>query len=946
MNFECPATQRGENKKTFLSLFLFSFTLFTLHFPLLSFAQKITFKGSVRDTANLPLEGATVMLMDPKDSSLVTFGRSQSGGNFELKNLDRQSYILKITFVGLRPYSQLIQPTDGDLGEIKMQAIAKDLNEVVIRGERSPVTIKADTIEYNADSFKVQPNSVVEDLLKRLPGVEVARDGTVKAQGQEIRRVTVDGKEFFGRDPKLATKNLPADAVDKVQVFDRKSDQAQFTGIDDGQREKSINLTLKEDKKKGAFGSVNAGAGPDNRYSTRASINRFSKTKQLSFLGMGNNVNQQGFSISDYMNFSGGMQRMMAGGGLRIQINAGEDSPIPLNVGGRNNGFVRSWGGGLNYNNQINKKTDLQSNYFFNDLSQVIDREVNQETFLPNGSFKTQQNTNQTTQNTTHRANITLDHKIDSLNSLKWTNNVSYASNVAQTGNSSRSFNQNGLLTNDGTRQSFSKGNNWRVNSELLWRHKFHKKGRTLSTNFTLGMDQNDRNGTLNAINGFYGANQQQLRTDTLRQTNTQANSRLNYGLTASFTEPLGKRKFLELNYALQQSRNDVNRQVFDVNQESRMPRFNALLSNQFRNNFTYQRGGLNFRLAEKLYNFSAGLSLQQSKLEGDLILQKTQINRTFVNLLPNARFKYDFGSSRNLNLTYDTDVREPSIQQLTPIVDNSDPLNIVLGNPNLRPEYSHRTNFNFHHFNQLSFSNFMVFADLVYTTNKIANGQQIDDKLVRTYQPVNVKDDYMVNANISKGFRIKSIGTRVNISTNLLLNRGITPINGVDNLTRRLESRNTLRLEYRYKEAIDLSASAAIAYNQTAYSLNSALNQSFVNQNYDVEGNFKLSKTVSLNTALDYSIYNFAASSFNQRVPLWNASISQFLLKNKRGELKLSVVDLLNKNVGISRSAQMNFLQDERIRSLGRYFLLSFTYNLKGLGRMPSGAVKIIRQN
>ncbi|TAG65554.1 MAG: TonB-dependent receptor, partial [Runella slithyformis] len=584
--------------------------------------------------------------MDPKDSSLVTFRRSQSGGNFELKNLDRQSYILKITFVGLRPYSQLIQPTDGDLGEIKMQAIAKDLNEVVIRGERSPVTIKADTIEYNADSFKVQPNSVVEDLLKRLPGVEVARDGTVKAQGQEIRRVTVDGKEFFGRDPKLATKNLPADAVDKVQVFDRKSDQAQFTGIDDGQREKSINLTLKEDKKKGAFGSVNAGAGPDNRYSTRASINRFSKTKQLSFLGMGNNVNQQGFSISDYMNFSGGMQRMMAGGGLRIQINAGEDSPIPLNVGGRNNGFVRSWGGGLNYNNQINKKTDLQSNYFFNDLSQVIDREVNQETFLPNGSFKTQQNTNQTTQNTTHRANITLDHKIDSLNSLKWTNNVSYASNVAQTGNSSRSFNQNGLLTNDGTRQSFSKGNNWRVNSELLWRHKFHKKGRTLSTNFTLGMDQNDRNGTLNAINGFYGANQQQLRTDTLRQTNTQANSRLNYGLTASFTEPLGKRKFLELNYALQQSRNDVNRQVFDVNQESRMPRFNALLSNQFRNNFTYQRGGLNFRLAEKLYNFSAGLSLQQSKLEGDLILQKTQINRTFVNLLPNARFKYDFGSS------------------------------------------------------------------------------------------------------------------------------------------------------------------------------------------------------------------------------------------------------------------------------------------------------------
>lgn len=251
----------------------------------------------------------------------------------------------------------------------------------------------------------------------------------------------------------------------------------------------------------------------------------------------------------------------------------------------------------------------------------------------------------------------------------------------------------------------------------------------------------------------------------------------------------------------------------------------------------------------------------------------------------------------------------------------------------------------NFFSFNQLSFSNFFAFLNLTYTTNKIANGQQINEKLVRTYQPVNVKDDYTLNANASKGFRIKALGTRVNLSTNLLLNRGITPVNGIDNRTCRLESRNTLRLEYRYKEIIDISTSAAISYNQTAYSLNSALNQSFVNQNYDVEGNFKLVKTLNFSTAIDYSIYNFAGSSFNQKVPLWNASVSKFFLKNNRGELKLSVVDLLNRNVGISRNAQMNFLQDERIRSLGRYFLLSFTYSLKGLGGLPSGGVRIIRQ-
>jgi Outer membrane protein beta-barrel family len=340
------------------------------------------------------------------------------------------------------------------------------------------------------------------------------------------------------------------------------------------------------------------------------------------------------------------------------------------------------------------------------------------------------------------------------------------------------------------------------------------------------------------------------------------------------------------------------------------------------------------------------GTSVQRSALEGDLILQNTHIARTFTNLLPNMRFQYNFAANRNLNFTYDTDVQAPSILQLSPIVDNTDPLNISTGNPNLRPEYNHRASLNFFNFNQLSFSNLFAFVNLNYTTNKIANAQQIDANLVRTYRPVNVKDDYTLVSTISKGFRIKAIKTRVNFSTNLLMNRGITPINEVNNRTRRLESRNTLRLEYRFKEIIDLSTSAAITYNQTQYSLNTSLNQSFVNQNYDVEGNVKLSKTLNVSSTLDYSIYNFAGSSFNQKVPIWNASISKFFLKNNKGELKFSVVDMLNRNVGINRIAQVNFVQDERIRSLGRYFQLSFTYSLKSfMGGMPSGGMRVIQR-
>ena len=914
-----------------------------------AFAQRISIKGALRDSANRPLDGATVMLLDGKDTSLVSFARSQSTGVFEFKNLANEAYFLKITYIGLQPVQQNIAPQKGeilDLGFIKMLPIPKDLNEVVVKGERDPVKIKQDTIEYNAGSFKVQPNAVVEDLLKRLPGVEVERDGTVKAQGQQVRRVTVDGKEFFGRDPKMATKNLPADAVDKVQVYDRKSDQSQFTGIDDGQREKTINLTLKEEKKKGMFGMATAGLGPDSRYSVKANLNRFSKKRQFSFLGMANNINQQGFSIDDYMNFTGAAQKMMTGGGIRLQFNSDDDAIIPLNFNGRNNGFVKSGGAGLNYNDQLSKKTELQSSYFYNQLDQLIDRETNRESFLPTGSFISKQNTAQNTTNNTHRASWTIDHKIDSLNSLKWTNNANYAQNSANTGSSANTTNANGLLENEGTRQSFSKGNTFRLNSELLWRHKFAKKGRTLSTNLTIGLEQSDRNGNLQAVNSFYAPSGAKNRVDTLRQTNTQTNERQSYGLTASYTEPLGKRRFLEVNYALNLTQSDVNRQVFDVNGDGRSPRFNTLLSNQFRNDFIYQRGGFNLRFNGTKYNFSTGLSVQQSTLDGELILQNAQIKRSFTNLLPNLRYQYNFSTSRNLNLTYDADVREPSIQQLSPIVDNSDPLNIVIGNPNLRPEYNHRVNLNFFNFNQLNFSNFFAFANFTYTANRITNAQQVDVNLVRTYRPVNVKDDYTFNANLSKGFRIKVLNTRVNFSTNLLLNRGITPINDIDNRTRRLESRNTLRLEYRFKEFFDISSSGSITYNQTTYSLNSALNQSFVNQRYDVEGNFKLTKSLNLSSSLDYSIYNFAGSSFNQKVPIWNASISQFFLKNKRGELKFSVVDMLNRNVSINRTAQANFVQDERIRSLGRYYLVSFTYSLKNLlGGAPSGGIRVIQQ-
>ncbi|MFM7488324.1 MAG: carboxypeptidase-like regulatory domain-containing protein, partial [Cytophagales bacterium] len=312
-------------------------------------AQKYSISGTVADSARSPLPSSTVMLLNAKDSTLINFGVTDVRGAFEIKNVSLGDYLLKITFVGYSPFEKKISASGNlsviNVGLIKMEAQNLQLGEVVIRGEKAPVTVKRDTIEFNAGSFKTKANANVEDLLKKMPGMEVDTDGTVRAQGTEVQRVMVDGREFFGRDPKLATRNLPADVVDKVQVFDKRSDQAVFTGIDDGVKEKTINLELKEDKRNGAFGNVMAGYGSNDRFQGKASINRFGKGQQISFLGMGNNINEQGFSFGDFMNFTGGSQQMMGGGGGRmsIQIDGNNNNGVPLNFGGRQNGIMTNY---------------------------------------------------------------------------------------------------------------------------------------------------------------------------------------------------------------------------------------------------------------------------------------------------------------------------------------------------------------------------------------------------------------------------------------------------------------------------------------------------------------------------------------------------------------------------------------------------------------------------
>ena len=926
-------------KKTFTTLLVFSLICLANSVQ----AQRFNIKGMVADTAKKPLESATVLLMSIKDSSLVSFARTKEKGDFEIKNVVQGQYFLKITFVGYKNYSQLLPQLEGldvmNLGIIKLLAISKELDEVQIKGERTPIAIKGDTIEYNAGSFKTRPNAVVEDLLKKLPGIEVDRDGTIKAMGQKVQKITVDGKTFFGNDPKMATKNLPADAVDKVQLFDRKSDQSQFTGIDDGSSQKSINLSLKEDRKKGFFGKIEGGyGGANSRYKGNTNINRFNKGNQLSFISTANNVNEQGFSIGDYLNFSGALSQMMAGGGGRMALNFGGEDEIPFNTGQRQNGYLTSWGSGLNANQTLSKKSEVNGSYFFNHLDTDMERNTERQSFLSGRNFSTQSLSLANNQNDSHRFNLTLDQKIDSANSFKLTTNLAFIQNGSSSTGQSNSKTDLGLLQNDGSRFNRATGNTNTVGGSLLFRHKFDKKGRTFSSNLVYGSNLEDKNGNLGAVNGFYNTAGQLLRRDTINQRNLQVNNRLNFGATLSYTEPLGKRKYLEINYIFKETDGNVNREVYDLKGD--VERINANLSNKFDTKFIINRPGFNFKYTKKSTNLSMGLAYQRSDLSGNIINRNLSIDRTFENILPNIKFNQKINQSNNLSINYDTDIQEPTIYQLAPIIDNADPLNITVGNPELRPEYNHRVSANYMSFNSFNFTNLFLNATLTQTTNKISNALTVDNFLARTYKPINFGNSTNLTISANYGIRLGRIKSNLNLGLSTGLSKGQALVNDQSNQTTQNSLKGDLSWAYNPSDVWSMTVSSDWRLTQTKYSINSNQNQQFFNSIYTAEVNFTPTKKLNFGSELNYFVYQ-NQNRPTQSFPIWNMSVSTYGLKNDRAEFKFSIVDVLNRNVGINFNADANYTQTERIKSLGRYFLVSMVYSLKG-GLKNQGGITI----
>ncbi|MCW3117019.1 MAG: hypothetical protein JWM28_1101 [Chitinophagaceae bacterium] len=926
-----------------LTCFIF-FILVFFATPIL--AQKGTIKGILLDTvAKLAIESATISLLQKKDSSLVSFSMTDNKGRFELSNVGHGEYRLMISHVNYHSSLKVFKLDDKteqlDFGIIVMNDLAKVLDEVVVTNDAPPVTLVGDTVQYNAGSFKVQPNANVEDLLKRLPGVKVDKDGTVKAQGEKVSKVLVDGKEFFGNDPKIATKNLPADIVDKVQVYNKQSDQAQLTGFDDGNSEKTINLKLKKDKKKGYFGKVNAGAGTDERYQGRFNVNSFQGARQMSAIGTANNTNTDGFSIMDILNFTGELSRMMkgtGGGGGNININISNDDPNSSLAGmaGNNTGINTIWGGGLNYNNIIGNKTAFTSNYFYNRYNPQAESHIQRQYLLPDSSYFYNLNSLSAKTNNNHRLNLSADYQIDSFTSLKISPSFSYQKTNNNTASDYTTLSESLQKSNEGFSNNGANSEGYNFRTDVLFRKKFRKKGRTFSISLQSTINTSQGDGSLEAINSFYDRAGSLIRQDTINQHNLIDNTLNGYTARVVYTEPLFRRSLLEFSAGKSNTKSVAEKTTHDYDKTTgKFDNINSLLTNDYENRYGYNNAGIRLRKQTKKYNYALGLVWQQAELEGKIFSanKDSVIGKTFKNLLPNARFQYYFSKFKNLQVNYSAYTNQPSAAQLQPVADNTDPLNIKEGNPDLKQEYTQSIQTNLFFVNPYKNRNLFAFFNLQQTQHKIVNYDRIDSFGIKTTRPVNVNGVYSISGDINWSFPVRFLKASLSIGSNMNYYKSKQFINTLKNVINTISLGPDLRLDINATEKLQISLSAGVNYNNTKYSLLAALNTTYFSQRYETEFSWQLPGKFLLSSDFIYSINSQRAVGFNTRVPLWNAGISRQVLKFNRGEIKLSVNDLLNKNIGISRNANQNYIEDSRITTLRRFFLLSFTYNLSKTG-------------
>ncbi|MGN6266657.1 MAG: TonB-dependent receptor domain-containing protein [Ginsengibacter sp.] len=900
-----------------------------------SFSQTITISGQVMDEhEDKPVSEAVVALLTPKDSFLYAFTRTDANGKYELKSVSPGKYIV---MTSQPKYADLLSDIDAEtnttLPAIQLMSKAELLQAVIVK-TGSPLKIRGDTTVYTADSFKVSANANVEELLKKLPGIQVDKDGNIKAMGETVQKVLVDGEEFFGNDPGMAVKNIRADAVKEVQVFDKKSEESEFTGIDDGKTQKTINLKLKENKKTGYFGKVDLAAGPekhiDNRYNSNLMFGSFKGKRKLSAFVLNGNTGQSGLSWED---------RQKYGGDDNFSLDVNDNGDLSFSYTGNNddepyvdpqNGYMTNVNAGLQYSNKWNDEYNLNLSPKYNSLRYTNNKITFTQTQVDDSVLNVNSNDNNNVNRYNFLTHGVLDTKLDSFNSIKIIANANFYHTEGNDILHSETTGNNGTLKNSSDRNLGTNSDKQGISGNIIFKHKFKKARRTLS--FTGNWYALDNNGTtlLQSSNQAYLDGNLSGRQDLNQQKNyEQATQTLSAGIT--YTEPLNKELSLELKYQVTYNAGKNNQITYSYQDAS--GKYDYLvdsLSNDFKQNIIQNipSARINFANKKLKLNVGSGFGFTHFDLK-DITFDKDYL-RNYTNFYPSANATYTYKPNHSVRFNYNGYSRQPTVNQLQPLRNNTDYFNQVIGNPDLKPSFNHNFSISHQDYNFLKDIWVYQYVSANVTQNAITTNSIINLDSGKTIsQPINVSGNYNFNFYGGLGFKVKKIDTRFNFSPEISLRRYASVINNEKSFSKTFSPGMSTYISKSKEKKYDLAIYDEINYNSNTTTQNDTKIQYYTNT-LSFYGTVYYKKVWSINT--DYNYYyrqKTIQSDQDLKTQIWNARL-QRTFKNDEFTAYFLVRDILNQNVGIDRNFYGNTYTQQINDRLKRYFMIGFTWNFK----------------
>ncbi|MFK8302719.1 outer membrane beta-barrel protein [Capnocytophaga stomatis] len=920
MNYICPELQVKTTKMNknyaLLLLLLMSFS---------AFSQQFTITGKVYDkSTQKPLEASTVFLKSVKDSTLVNYTISDAKGIFNLKGKSQEQELdLFITHVGNAPYKKRITTPKGalDLGLIQMETQAEELEGVTVLSEAIPITVKKDTLEFNADAFKLRPDATVEELLKNLPGVEVDSKGKITVNGTPVNEILVNGKPFFD-DPKIATKNLTKEIVKKIQVSDTKTKEQKFTKEEGDPNNKSINIVLKEDKNKGYFGRATVGYGSKDRYEINGFGNYFKDKTRVSVLGSSNNINTLGFEFDEIFGMMGSVETFSVSGSS-ISANG-------MNFGG-SDGFNKSHVAGISYVDEYGKDLEVDGNYFYTRNDGETYSRNDRETTLPDRHYFSRNEQWGNSWGDTHNFRGELEYKIDSLTQISVRPRISVSRSNSDNKSEEASYDSNRNPVNQSLSKSNSHNHNVNFENRVSFNRRF--KGTRGSWGISVGNNnsRSEREQELYNTREIFGIHPFTQIRDQHQNTDNQNDS---YNLSAKVRYPIFKDFLLRAGYDFSKSDTKNNVNTYDADAYGNYINFNTALSSDFLTENTRHKPQLGVEWRSGKIRISGEVGMVYNRLENHDYLRNLELDKTFQN--PDFRFRvnYEVKKGASINFNYDTSTRVPSVNQLQPIENVNNPLHTFVGNPDLKPTFSHQYQLYYSNYNWETRSGWFANFSADFQKDKITSVTLTNDDLTRKTTYTNIDGDFSIygGINFNKSYKVEKnkvgyrLGSWGNINKNNLFSNGTRYAITNYSLT------PSVSLEYNYDEKVDLNLNYSPSFTKATYDLDVFKNQDYSRQSASFKITTYVPKNVIFGSDIEFSYLPYMGEGFRKSYLYWNMSLGYKFLGEK-ATLQLKAFDLLNQTVDAWRTITQDYVQDSQKLMLKQYFMLSFSYKFSEVG-------------